>query len=39
MWDLEPPYREPPLVLLSSQPPLHMEGIVSTEPLCGHFFE
>ncbi len=37
-WDLEPPFREPPLVLLN-QGSLHLEGIVNTEPLTGNFFE
>ena len=38
-WDLEPPAREPPLVLHSGVASLLMEGVVVTEPLTGKFFE
>ena len=37
-WDLEPPYREPPLVLHTGLASLEMKGVVVTEPLTGKFF-
>jgi len=37
-WDQEPPYRNPPLVLLESTPTLTMVGVVLTEPLTGEFW-
>jgi len=37
-WFLEPPFREPPLVLLESTPTLTMVGVVLTEPLTGELW-
>jgi len=37
-WWLEPPYREPPVVLLETTPQLTMVGVVLTEPLTGELW-
>jgi hypothetical protein len=37
-WDLEPPYREPPLVLHTGVASLTLEGVVVTEPLTGELW-
>ena len=37
-WFLEPPYREPPLVLLATTASLDLVGVVVTEPLTGELW-